>query len=123
MSEYLEGSVYEDSENGNITIFNIQNIKRMFYICNVPKGESRGGHAHKQCIQYISCPIGSVKLELTMKNGITRKFILNSPDITVKVNPMTWVDMSDFASGTVALVMATHHYDADDYIYEMNKIL
>lgn len=122
MNDYLYGNVVSFGDDGDLIIFNIDDIKRLFYIRNVPKGETRGGHAHKECVQYISCILGSFKLELTFKKGETKTFILNSPDVIVKVDPKIWVNMSDFASGTVALVMATHNYDPNDYIYDINEI-
>ena len=123
MSELIEGNVFAFGPDGILTVFEIQDIKRFFFIRDVPYGERRGGHAHKECIQYISCPIGSFKLELTLEGGKKQEYFLNNSNRIIKINPKTWVDMLDFASGTIVVVAATHHYDPDDYMYNIDSIL
>lgn len=106
-------------ENGTTIPFD---VKRTYYLYDVPGGESRGGHAHKELHQLIIAAGGS--FTVTLDDGkIKRTFILNRPYQGLLVVPGIWRTLDDFSSGSVCLVLASHCYDAEDYIrdYEVFK--
>lgn len=97
-------------------------IKRVYYIYDVPGGESRGGHAHKTLEQLIVAVAGS--FTVTLDDGRTRRsFFLNHPWLGLYIPPGYWRTLDDFSSGAVGLVPASQHYDIDDYIYEYPDFL
>lgn len=90
-------------------------IKRVFWIYDVPGGENRGGHAHKELYQFIVAANGSFHVNVTdgeKKNS----YFLNHPYIGVLVPPGYWASQDDFSSGAVCLVMASDFFDESDYI-------
>ena len=102
-------SVVEDKE---IIPFD---VKRVYYLYDVPGGESRGGHAHKNLWQLIVAASGS--FSVTLDDGsIKRTFVLNRPNIGLLVVPGIWRTLDDFSSGSVCLVLASEKYDESDYI-------
>jgi len=112
-------------EKGNISV--IENgktvpfeVKRVYYLYDVPGGESRGGHAHKELRQLIVAVSGSFNVTLDDGN-VKRTFTLNRPYQGLLVVPGIWRELNDFSSGSVCLVLASHKYDEDDYIREYDK--
>ena len=105
---------------GNITsVENMKNIpfetKRIYYLYDIPGGESRGGHGHKEMESLIIALSGS--FDVTVDDGINKKTIqLNRPYLGLNVKPGMWRDISNFSSGSVLLVLASHLYSEDDYI-------
>lgn len=114
-------------ETGNITV--VENdvtvpfdVKRTYYLYDVPGGESRGGHAHRGLYQLILAASGS--FTVTLDDGkIKRSFILNRPYMGLLVVPGIWRTLDDFSSGSVCLVLASEKYDADDYIRDYDEFL
>ena len=105
-------------EKGNISV--IENgitipfdVKRTYYLYDVPGGESRGGHAHLQLQQLIIAASGSFNVTLHDGN-IKRTFTLNRPYKGLLVVPGIWRELDDFSSGSVCLVLASHLYDPAD---------
>lgn len=99
-------------ENGETVPFD---VKRIYYLYDVPGGESRGGHAHKELQQLILAVSGS--FTVTLDDGhVRRTFILNRPYQGLLVKPGIWRTLDDFSSGSVCLVLASEKYDSDDYI-------
>ncbi len=97
-------------------------IKRVYYIYDVPGGESRGGHAHKTLRQLIVAVAGS--FTVVLDNGRTkRSFFLNHPWLGLYIPPGYWRTLEDFSSGAVCLVLASAHYDPEDYIYDYPEYL
>lgn len=97
-------------------------IKRVYYIYDVPGGESRGGHAHKRLQQFIVAASGS--FDVIVDDGIKRKrFNLNRAYYGLYIPPMIWRELNNFSSGAVCLVLASELYEEDDYIrdYETFK--
>jgi hypothetical protein len=92
-------------------------IRRIYYTYDIPGGESRGGHAHLALQQLIIAVSGSFTVELD--DGAERKsFYLNRSYYGLYIPPMLWRDLTNFSSGSVALVLASEHYDEADYIRE-----
>ncbi|WP_031482627.1 sugar 3,4-ketoisomerase [Maridesulfovibrio frigidus] len=110
-----------EDNRGNLTF--IENsrhipfdIKRVYYLYDVPGGESRGGHAHKELRQYIIAASGSFDVVLDDgKNKTT--FSLNRSYYGLYVPKMTWRELENFSSGSVCLVLASEYYDPADYYY------
>lgn len=99
-------------ENGSSFPFD---VKRVYYLYDVPGGESRGSHAHRDLEQLIVAASGSFKV--TLDDGTyKRTFFLNRPYQGLYVKPGMWRDLEDFSSGAVCMVLASDVYRAEDYI-------
>lgn len=97
-------------------------IKRIFYLYDIPGGESRGAHAHKECHQFLIAASGS--FEVLLDDGKTKRIIqLNSPDIGLHIPPGIWASEINFSSGSICLVLASHTYNENDYLRDYNKYL
>lgn len=97
-------------------------VKRVFYLYDIPGGESRGAHAHKQCHQFLIAASGS--FEVLLDDGRTQRLMqLNRPYQGLHIPPMIWASEINFSSGSICLVLASHLFDAADYIrdYEVFK--
>ena len=106
------------SLNGSIDI--PFNFKRLFYLYDVPGGESRGGHAHKHCHQLLIA--GSGSFEVHVCDGIeNHTYFLNTPSQGLHIPPGIWASEKNFSSGSVCLVLASHKYEADDYIRDFDE--
>ena len=92
-------------------------IKRVYYLYDVPGGETRGGHAHKRLQQFIIAASGS--FDVILDDGLERKrFHLNRSYYGLYVPSMVWRELDNFSSGSVCLVLASELYDREDYIYD-----
>ena len=97
-------------------------IKRVYYLYDVPGGSVRGGHAHKQLHQLMISLSGS--FDVILKDGTNRKLIhLNRSHFGLYICPMIWRSLSNFSSGAVCLVLASSHYDESDYIRDYQEYL
>ena len=97
-------------------------IKRVYYLYDVPGGESRGAHAHKQLSQLIIAASGS--FTVTLDDGAQKKsYSLNRSYYGLLVVPGIWRDLDDFSSGAVLLCLASEHYAAEDYIRDYSEFL
>jgi len=97
-------------------------IKRAYWVYDVPGGESRGGHAHKKLRQFVVALSGS--FHVTLDNGYERKTVLlNHPYQGLIIETNTWRTLDDFSSGAVCLVLASEHYEAEDYIEDYDEFL
>lgn len=114
-----------NNPSGNITpVENFVNIpfaiKRVYYLYDIPGGESRGGHSHLKLESVIIALSGS--FDVTLDDGFTKKTIqLNRPYMGLNVKPGMWRELSNFSSGVVCLVLASHEYDEDDYIRDYDE--
>lgn len=113
-----------NNRSGNITIVeNNHNIpfdvKRIYYLYDIPSGENRGGHAHKDLRQLIIAASGSFKVLLD--DGINKKIVtLDRPDFGLLVIPGIWRELIEFSSGSICLVLASNKYDENDYLRDYN---
>ena len=106
-------------ENGKTSPFD---VKRVYYLYDIPGGESRGAHAHKELKQLIIAASGS--FEVTLDDGnVKRTFTLNRPYQGLLVVPGIWRELNNFSSGAVCLVMASLPYDEKDYIREYDHFI
>ena len=97
-------------------------VKRAYWVYDVPAGESRGGHAHKRLLQLVVALSGS--FTVTLDNGRERETVLlNHPWQGLLIETNTWRTLDDFSSGAVCLVLASEHYEEDDYIYDYDEFL
>ena len=114
-------------EKGNITVvensFTVPfDIQRTYYLYDIPGGESRGGHAHKELRQLIVAASGS--FTVTLDDGkVRRSFVLNRPYQGLLFVPGIWRTLDDFSSGAVCLVLASHIYDEHDYIRDYQDFI
>src|SRR6201993_156357 len=89
-------------------------IKRVYYLYDVPGGSERGGHAHKELRQLIIAMSGSFDVVLD-DGGEKRRFHLNRSYQGLYVCPMIWRELDNFSSGSVCMVLASNLYDESDY--------
>ena len=123
----IELSKHHSDRKGNLSV--TENgidipfeVKRVYYLYDVPGGESRGAHAHKRLFQLIVAASGSFRV--TLDDGTKKKvFVLNRPYQGLLVKPGIWRDLDDFSSGAVCLVLASEEYDKEDYIREYSEFI
>lgn len=123
----IELDKHHSDRKGNISV--VQNgdtvpfdVKRVYYLYDVPGGESRGAHAHKALSQLIVAASGSFRVTLDDGN-VKRSFTLNRPYQGLYVKPSIWRDLDDFSSGAVCMVLASEKYDAEDYIRDYQEFV
>ncbi len=113
--------------NGNLT--SITNgkevpfaIKRIYYLYDVPGGNSRGGHAHKDLYQIMIALSGS--FTVTVDDGnLKRSFQLFQPYQGLLIPPGLWRDLDNFSSGSICMVLASELYDEEDYFREYENFV
>ncbi len=106
-------------ENGETLPFD---VKRVYYLYDVPGGENRGSHAHRELEQLIIAASGS--FTVTLDDGkYKRSFFLNRPYQGLYVKPGMWRDLDDFSSGAVCMVLASEVYQKEDYIRDYNEFI
>lgn len=123
----IELDKHHSARMGNLSV--VQNgytlpfdVKRIYYLYDVPGGESRGAHAHRELSQLIVAASGSFRV--TLDDGIVkRSFVLNRPYQGLYVKPGIWRDLDDFSSGAVCMVLASEVYQIEDYIRDYNEFL
>jgi hypothetical protein len=105
---------------GNITIIEGNkdvpfDIKRIYYLYDIPGGEERGGHAHKELFQLIVAASGA--FDVLLDDGKNKKSVtLNRPDFGLIVVPGIWRELNNFSSGAICLVLSSEIYSEGDYI-------
>ena len=114
-------------ERGNLSVLEELNqvpfeIKRVFWIYDVPGGEERGGHAYKSSKELIIALSGSFDVAVNDGNK-TMKYSLNRSYYGLYVPEMTWRQMDNFSTNSLALVLSSTEYDADDYIRDYDEFL
>ena len=112
---------------GNLTVAeeNIElpfDLKRAYWIYEVPQGGSRGGHAHKRLQQVLVAVSGS--FTVTLDNGTeTKTYLLDNPAEGLLIDTEIWRTLDDFSAGAVCMVLASELYEPDDYLYEYDDFL
>ena len=123
----VELSQHHSDRKGNISV--VENgrtvpfdVKRTYYLYDIPGGEERGAHAHKELHQLIIAVSGS--FDVTLNDGnVKRTFMLNRPYQGLYVVPGMWRELNNFSSGAVCLVLASEVYDEQDYIRDYEEFL
>ncbi len=123
----IELNRHHSDRKGNLTV--VENgitvpfdVKRTYYLYDVPGGESRGGHAHRDQSQLIVAASGS--FTVTLDDGqVKRTFLLNRPYQGLYIVPGIWRTLDDFSSGAVCLVLASDIYTEDDYIRHYDEFI
>ena len=115
------------NRNGSITAVNNSleipfAVNRVFYLYDIPGGESRGAHAHKECHQFLIAATGSFEVEL-FDGTIRRTVSLNRPNIGLHIPPGIWASEVNFSSSSICLVLASHKYQEEDYIRDIDEFL
>lgn len=112
---------------GNLTVVEANknvpfDIKRTYWVYDVPGGECRGGHAHKQCLEFIVAVSGS--FHVTLDNGKEKNtYLLNHPWQGLLVDTGVWRTLDDFSSGAVCMVLASEKFEEEDYIRDYDDYL
>lgn len=97
-------------------------IKRVFYSYDIPGGESRGAHAHKECHQFLIAASGSY--EVLLDDGCNKRTVLlNRPFYGLHIPPGIWASEQGFSSGSICLVLASLPYQKEDYIRDYDEYL
>lgn len=114
-------------ERGNLSFVEQNNhipfgIKRTYWIYDVPGGESRGAHAHRELEQLIVAVSGSFRVTLDDRK-VKKSFILNRPNQGLYVKSGIWRDLDDFSSGSVCMLLASEVYKKEDYIRDYGEFL
>ena len=111
---------------GNITAINNGEgivpfeIKRLYYLYDIPGGESRGAHSHKELEQLIIAASGSY--DITLDDGTTKRtFNLSKPYYGLYTPSGIWREINNFSSGAICLVLASHIFNAKDYIRDYKQ--
>lgn len=123
----VELDCHHSERKGNLTV--VENgktlpfdVKRVYYLYDIPGGESRGAHAHKELSQFIIAASGSFRV--TLDDGkIKRTFFLNRPNQGLYVKSGMWRDLDDFSSGAVCMVLASDVYVKEDYIRDYQEFI
>lgn len=116
----------EDSR-GNLTFIESNrhipfDIKRVYYLYDVPGGAERGAHGHRELQQFMVAMSGS--FEITLDDGKKkRKFHLNRSYCGLYIPPMMWRELDSFSSGAVCMVLASDYYREDDYFRDYESFL
>ena len=112
------GSISPINNNSDIPF----ELRRVFYLYDIPGGESRGAHAHKVCHQFLIAGTGS--FDVLASDGVDEKtFNLNRPFYGLHIPPGIWASELNFSSGSICLVLASHGYNEDDYIRDFKHFL
>ena len=116
-----------EDDRGNLTVVQSEgtvpfDIRRVFYLYDIPGGEARGAHAHKTCHQFLVAASGS--FEVALDDGTEKRTVfLNRPFMGLHVPPGIWAAEQEFSSGAVCLVLASEPYDEEDYIRSYDDYL
>lgn len=115
-----------ENPEGNIAVVEKEiipfEIKRVYYLYDVPSSAQRGGHAHKKLNQILIALSGS--FDVVLKDGkVSKKITLNKPDKGLLITNNTWRELENFSSGAVCLVLASAIFDEEDYIREYDDFL
>ena len=115
-----------EDRRGNLSV--IENdivpfdIKRVYYLYDVPSGSGRGGHAHKELKEFLVALSGS--FDVVLKDGEEQEIVtLNKPYEGLLINPGIWRELQNFSSGSVCLVVASEVYIEEDYIRDFDEFL
>jgi hypothetical protein len=116
-----------DDRRGNLTFIEGRrhvpfDIRRVYWLYDVPGGESRAGHAHRTLEQLLVAASGS--FDVVLSDGVaTETFTLNRSYVGLYIAPMTWREIVNFSSGAVCLAFASMPYDESDYYRDYEEFV
>lgn len=115
-----------EDHRGNLSV--IENdtipfeIKRVYYLYDVPSGSERGGHAHKDLLEFLVALSGS--FDVILNDGVSKRTVtLNKPNIGLLIPTGVWRELKNFSSGSVCLVVASDVYIESDYIRDFDEFM
>ncbi len=112
---------------GNLAVVEAETIpfeiKRVYYLYDVPSDSFRGGHAHKKLQQFLIPLSGSFDVVTKDGFGNEKTFMLNKPNKALLIVPGIWRELTNFSSGAVCLVLASTKYSEEDYIRDLNSFI
>lgn len=115
-----------EERRGNLSV--IENdtipfeIKRVYYLYDVPSGTERGGHAHKKLQQFLISLSGS--FDVVLNDGVEERIItLNRPNVGLLISTGVWRELQNFSSGSVCLVLASAVFEEEDYIRDFDEFV
>jgi hypothetical protein len=116
-----------NNRSGNISVITNNStipfrFQRVFYIYDIPGGEDRGAHSHKECHQFLIATSGSFEVQLD-DGKVKKTVMLNQPYKGLHIPPGIWASEINFSSGSICLVLASHKYDEKDYIRDYNTFI
>jgi hypothetical protein len=115
------------AESGSISFVNggidvSFGICRVYYLYDIPAGEERGGHAHRELFQVLVSLSGS--FDVILNDGKNTRIVsLNRPDNGLIIIPGIWRELSNFSGGAIAMVLASEKYSELDYVRDINDYL
>ena len=119
MHKLINFQIFGDDRGSLVSLESFKNIpfeiKRVYYLYDVPNRADRGGHAHKELHQLVVALSGSFDIEL-FDGYETVKYTLNQPDQGLIIVPGIWRNLNNFSGGGICLVLASREYDEEDYI-------
>jgi dTDP-4-dehydrorhamnose 3,5-epimerase-like enzyme len=115
-----------EDPRGNLSVIEHEvvpfDIKRVYYLYDVPAGAERGGHAHKKLQQFLVALSGS--FDVLLNDGKVEKTVtLNKPFEGLLISNGIWRELKNFSSGAVCLVVASAVFEEDDYIRTFDKFI
>lgn len=118
--------IVDERGRGNLAVIEKNtypfNIKRVYYLYDVPSDAFRGGHAHKEVYELLIALSGS--FEVLLDDGkIKQRVMLNKPNKGLLIPTGVWRELDNFSSGAVCLVLASEEFDEDDYIRDYNTFI
>ncbi|NHN27570.1 WxcM-like domain-containing protein [Flavobacterium jejuense] len=123
--KFIEIPKIED-KRGNLSVIEKEivpfDIKRVYYLYDVPAGAERGGHSHKETKEFLVALSGS--FDVIVNDGKTTKCItLSKPYEGLLIENGVWRELNNFSSGSVCLVIASEVFEEEDYIRDFNEFL
>jgi hypothetical protein len=98
-------------------------IRRVYFISGIPAHAQRGGHAHKDLFEFIIAVHGAFTIQLQDQEGNRHQFRLDSPRKGLLVDSLYWRELSDYEDDSVCLVLASDHYNEEEYLRDFDEFL
>ena len=96
-------------------------VRRFFLVKDVPIGETRGDHAHRECHQLLICTAGRVEVIIRARDGSTTAINLDNADRGLHIPPLVWAQQRYLTPDAMLLVFASHEYENSDYIRDFEE--
>jgi hypothetical protein len=97
-------------------------VKRLFYLYDIPAGKSRGAHSHKECHQLLIALSGA--FEVLLDDGHAKRTVfLNQPFLGLHIPPGIWASEQNFSSASICLVLTSHEFDEGDYLRSYDEFI